>query len=127
MTNMDSADGRAALDHLAMCDDIIEAVYWLVHEEAIMQTVTPSDIAIFAETEDPDAVREVLEHLADEGLMEHVDGGYELSDAGALAGKRRFVDSFGHLEGGHDDVICGPDCWCQDDTIDESCHVGHIH
>jgi len=124
---MDTADGRAALDHLAMRDDIIEAVYWLVHEEPFMQTVESSDIAVFAETGDLDAVEAVLKSLATEGLMELGERGYSLTDAGELAGKRRFIDSFGHLEGGHDDVICGPDCWCHDDSLEESCHVGHVH
>lgn len=115
---MGSESDSGSLDTVVLRDEILEAIYWMVTEEAIATSVGPTDLVAFLDAT-TDEVRSAFDRLVEEGLLDRTNGGYGLTDRGEYEAKRRFVDSFGHVEEGHPHVECGPDCWCHDPEADE--------
>jgi len=115
---MGSESDSGSLDTVVLRDEILEAIYWMVTEEAIATSVAPTDLVAFLDAT-TDEVRSAFDRLVEEGLLARTNGGYGLTDRGEYEAKRRFVDSFGHVEEGHTHVECGPDCWCHDPEADE--------
>jgi hypothetical protein len=115
---MGSESDDGSLNNVVLRDEILEATYWMVTEEAIATAVDPADLVAFLDAT-TDEVRSTFDRLADEGLFGRTDDGYELTDRGEYEAKRRFADTFGHVEEGHSHAECGPDCWCHDPEADE--------
>lgn len=115
---MDSESNGDSLDAVVLRDEILEATYWMLREEELSDTVEPADLSAFLEATD-DEIHTAFDRLGDDGLFERARGGYGLTDRGEYEAKRRFADTFGHVEEGHSHVECGPDCWCHDPEADE--------
>jgi len=115
---MGSESGSSSLDEITLRDEILESTYWMLHEEGIATTIQPADLVAFL-----DATGETLDsafdRLHDDGLFERTGDGYELTDRGEYEAKRRFADTFGHMDETHSHVECGPDCWCHDPDADD--------
>lgn len=122
----DESDGG---EYLFWRDEVLEAGYWMLNE-GIETTIAPGELMRFLDA--PDAVLErTFDRMVEQELIEPVDGGYDFTDRGEAAAKRRFVEEFGDIQGfGESHADCGPDCWCHDvDHADEACpsHDDHTH
>lgn len=115
---MDSESDGGSLDAVVLRDEILEATYWMLNEEGISTTIEPADLVPFLDTADDD-VDLAFDRLVDDGLLDREPDGYTLTDRGEYEAKRRFADTFGHVEESHSHVECGPDCWCHDPEADE--------
>lgn len=121
----ESADGN----YLFWRDEVLEAAYWMMNE-GIESAVGPGDLDGFLDAPD-DVLETTFDRMENQGLVESVEGGYDFTDRGEAAAKRRFVEEFGDIQGfGESHADCGPDCWCHDvDHADEECpsHDEHQH
>jgi hypothetical protein len=115
---MDSESNGDSLDAVVLRDEILEATYWMLREAEISTAIEPADLSAFLDATDDD-IRLAFDRLADDDLFERDAAGYELTDRGEHEAKRRFADTFGHLDEGHSHAECGPDCWCHDPEADE--------
>ncbi len=115
---MDRESDSGSLDEVVLRDEILEATYWMVTEEEIATTVEPADLDALLDAT-ADEVEAAFARMDDAELLARTTDGYELTDRGEYEAKRRFVDSFGHVEAGHAHAECGPDCWCHDPEADE--------
>ncbi|WP_338738978.1 hypothetical protein [Haloplanus salilacus] len=115
---MGSESNGDQLDAVVLRDEILEATYWMLREEDISDTIEATDLTAFLDATDDD-IRLVFDRLEDDELFERAADGYELTDRGEYEAKRRFADTFGHMEEGHSHAECGPDCWCHNPEADE--------
>jgi hypothetical protein len=115
---MASESNGDQLDAVVLRDEILEATYWMLREEDISDTIEATDLTAFLDATDDD-IRLVFDRLEDDELFERAADGYELTDRGEYEAKRRFADTFGHMEEGHSHAECGPDCWCHNPEADE--------
>jgi Mn-dependent DtxR family transcriptional regulator len=118
-----SRDGST--EEMRLRDEILEAGYWMLREERIESSIGASDLQVFVGSTG-DSIESAFERMASDGLFEQVGDGYDLTERGEYEAKRRFVDSFGDLEEGHNHVECGPDCWCHDLDSEEACHTEQL-
>lgn len=97
----------ASLESLRRRDDLLQGLYWLRGEGFAVE----ADLALLATILATAAsdLREPLERLGADGLVETIDGRYRLTDAGAREGGRRFADEFADLQRGTHG-LCPPDC-----------------
>lgn len=122
---METGSRDGSPEEMRIRDEILEAGYWMLREECIESTIGPADLRVFVDATG-DSVESAFERMASDGLFEQAAGGYDLTDRGEYEAKRRFVDSFGDLEEGHNHVECGPDCWCHDLDSDEACYTEQL-
>jgi hydrogenase maturation protease len=104
-----SLPGALSSETLRRRDEILQVLFWLRGE--LGPEVAVADVLRFVD--DATAVREVLEHLVDEGYAERCgDARYRLTSLGEDEGRRRFLDEFEpYLTRGHGE--CGvADCDC---------------
>lgn len=118
-----SRDGSA--EEMRLRDEILEAGYWMLREERIESSIGASDLQVLVNSTG-NSIESAFERMESDGLFEKVEDGYDLTERGEYEAKRRFVDSFGDLEEGHNYVECGPDCWCHDLDSEEACHTEQL-
>lgn len=112
----------AALDDLAVRDEILQVIYWY-QGEGFGATVAPCDIQPFLTLAAP-VVAAQLERLVGEGYLTRVGDtpAYVFTPYGEREGARRFADEFAGLTGqAHGD--CPPNCpYCKDLPPDQCVH-----
>lgn len=112
--------GAGSFDALRRRDEILQMMFWL-RGEGFQETVEPADLLRFLpagpEGTSESTVRDDLQKLASDGLLEKGEGGrYRLTALGLREGGRRFDDEFADLRshGGHGQCE-DPDCFCRSD------------
>ena len=90
-------------------DEILQVMFWL-KGEGFGDQVDPTLLERFLGV-DAEIGIQYLDRLVEEGLLNPVDGRFELTETGRRMGARIFSDEFSELtKSSHGE--CGADCWC---------------
>lgn len=114
----EEAGAGDGLEGVRRADEVLQVMFWMRGEQ-LGELVAPGDIDVFLGREIGAAdVREILDGLAERGLVETAgEGRYRLTDQGVLEGGRRFADEFADLTGQAHGECNDPTCDCHTDPV----------
>lgn len=104
-----------AVDRLIRREEVLEICYWY-DGEGFGTILTAAALQPFLNVEEP-AIESALDELAQQGCLELVSGGFQLTNAGRKSGGRLFAESFADFQhGGHGECDAG----CCDEEHDHA-------
>jgi hypothetical protein len=95
-----------AVDRLIRREEVLEICFWY-DGEGFGTVLTAAALRPFLNVEEP-PIESALDELARQGCLEHVRGGFRLTDVGRKCGGRLFAESFADFQhGGHGECDAG--------------------